>query len=348
MSPPRCPIGSRSTADIIESVANDADAQSVIVCSEAHHDRTEFAESVFEGLTASPPYLHCRYLYDAEGSRLFDEICRTPEYYPTRTEDGILARNAPDIRTATGPVTLIELGSGSSVKTDRLLTAYTSDGSGVLYVPVDVSRAALEHARSAIVERHPEVTVTAIVGTYEEAFPLFRRFSPSMVLFLGSTVGNLNEEEWDTFWGRVGRSLEPGDYFLLGVDLIKDKAVLDAAYNDAAGHTEAFTRNLFRRINRELGATVDLHAIRHVAEYVPERERVEIFAEFLSEQVVRLEPLDRSVVVPAGTRVMTEISRKFRVDEVAEQLAGAGFATRQVFTDDRGWFGLLLLQRVDD
>lgn len=289
---------------------------------------------MFRGLTSSPPWLHNRYLYDAEGSRLFDAICETPEYYPTRTEDAILARHADAIRRATGPVTLIELGAGSAVKTDRLLTAYARDGAEALYVPVDVSRAALENARASIVARHPTVTVTAIVGTYEEAFPLFSRFSPSMVLFLGSTIGNLNQKEWDVFWDHVGRALVVGDYFLLGVDLVKDKATLDAAYNDAAGVTEAFTKNLFARINRELGAQVDLAQIRHTAEYVPERERVEIFVEFLSDQSVYLSPLNRTVEVPAGTRVMTEISRKFRLDRVRERLAELGFATRQVFTDE--------------
>lgn len=329
-------------------MANDRDAQSVIVCSEAHDDVLEFAESVLNGLTASPPWLHSRYLYDAEGSRLFDAICETPEYYLTRTEDAILARHADAIRRITGPVTLIELGSGSSIKTDRLLTAYARDGAEVLYVPVDVSRAALEGARGAIVEAHPSVTVTGIVGTYEEAFPVFSRFSPSMVLFLGSTVGNFNPRAWDAFWSRVGQSVTVGDYFLLGVDLVKDKAVLDAAYNDAAGVTESFTKNLFARINRELGASVDLDEIRHVAEYVPGSEQVEIFVEFTATQSVYLAPLDRTVEIPAGTRVMTEVSRKFRLPMVEEQLSAFGFVTRRVFTDVRNYFGLMLLQRVDD
>jgi L-histidine N-alpha-methyltransferase len=192
------------------------------------------------------------------------------------------------------------------------------------------------------------VTVTAIVGTYEDAFQLFSRFSPSMVLFLGSTIGNLSHAQWDTFWGHVGRSLSIGDYFLLGVDLVKDKATLDAAYNDAGGVTAAFTRNLFARINRELGAEIDLDQVVHVAEYVPERERVEIFARFESAQSVYLRPLDRTVDIPAGTMVMTEVSRKFRLDRLRERMADLGFATRHVFTDDDALFGVVLLQRVDD
>lgn len=190
----RCPI-SEQAGDLIAAVAEDSEQQSLIIAFEEGDAVATFAESVARSLTDSPPWLHCRYLYDETGSRLFEAICEQPEYYPTRTENAILARHAGDIAAATGQVSLIELGSGSSVKTDNLLSAYAARDRPVLYVPVDVSRAALEGAQSTIVARHPSVTVTGIVGTYESAFPLFSRFSPAMVIFLGSTIGNFNQQE---------------------------------------------------------------------------------------------------------------------------------------------------------
>ena len=308
-------------------------------------DRVAFAQSVARTLTDSPPWLHCRYLYDERGSELFERICEQPEYYPTRTESGILAARAADIFADTGPVTVIELGSGTSVKTDHLLTAYSADQRKVLYVPVDVSVSALEMARDAIVARHPTVTVTGIAGTYEAAFPLFKRFSPAMVVFLGSTIGNLNQQEAGVFWHQVADSLSLGDYFLLGVDLVKDEAQLNAAYNDAAGVTESFTKNIFARINRELGANVDLDKIDHVATYNSDWQRIETFIRFNSDQDVYLEPLDKTIPVAAGTKIMTEISRKFTVDQIRENMQLHGFDVRDVFTDENEWFALLLLQR---
>lgn len=326
----------------------DETAQGVIVLSRDMESRYEFAESVARGLTDSPPWLHCKYFYDEHGSHLFEEISRQPEYYLTRTEDAILAEHAGAIRDLTGPVTLIELGSGSSAKTDRLLEAYAAGGREVLYVPVDVSEAALTWAHDDITARRPTVTVTGIAGTYESAFPLFERFSPSMVVFLGSTIGNFNAQEADAFWQRVQEALRPGDYFLLGVDLVKDKGILDAAYNDAAGRTAAFTKNLFARINRDLGADVNLRRLQHVASFNPELNRIETFVRFLADQDVYLEPLDQTISVAAGTMVMTEISRKFHLPQLQENLQLYGLDTRRVFTDPKEWFAVVLLQRRTD
>lgn len=346
MRPPRCPI-SEQAGDLIAAVAEDSEQQSLIIASEPGDPVLQFAESVARSLTDSPPWLDCKYLYDQTGSELFEQICEQPEYYPTRTENGILARHAPDIAAATGRVSLIELGSGFSVKTDHLLSAYAAKGDPVLYVPVDVSRTALVGAQRNIIERHPSVTVTGIVGTYESAFPLFSRFSPAMVIFLGSTIGNFNQREADHFWSAVAGAVRPGDYFLLGVDLVKDEAILNAAYNDAAGVTAQFTKNVFARINRELGASVDLSQIEHVAAYNPNWQRIETFVRFKSDQDVYIAPLDRTVTIPAGTAVMTEISRKFELDQVRDNLELYGFNVQRVFTDDREWFAALLLQRMD-
>ncbi len=320
---------------------------SVIIDPRAAEAATEeFAKSVALGLTDTPPWLHSRFLYDDEGSRLFEEICKQPEYYLTRAETEILKRCASRICDATGPVALIELGSGNSVKTDHLLSAYAAAESSVRYVPVDVSGGILQRARDAIVERHPTVTVTGIADTYERAFPLFKEFSPAMVVFLGSSIGNFDQRESDVFWQGVSDALAPCDFVLLGIDLVKDESILHAAYNDAAGVTAKFTKNLFARINRELGASIDLGAIEHVARYNAAWCRIEIYARFLKSQDVYLQPLDRTITVPKDTMVMTEISRKYDLDKMKDYLRCFDFAVKEVFTDDKQWFGLLLLQRL--
>jgi L-histidine N-alpha-methyltransferase len=337
-----------SHAEIVATVSPDVpDADSVII-NPRHDDaaRLAFAKSVALGLTDTPPWLHSHFLYDERGSQLFEEICEQPEYYLTNAEAEILQRYASKIRDETGPVTLIELGSGSSVKTDYLLAAYAANESPVRYVPVDVSETILEQAKDVIVAAHPTVTVTGIADTYEHAFPLFKEFSPAMVMFLGSSIGNFDQREADVFWQGVSAGLAPGDYLLVGVDLVKDESVLNAAYNDAAGVTAAFTKNLFVRINDELGASIDIDEIEHVARYNAEWQRMEIYARFSSTQEIFLEPIDRTLTVPAGTMVMTEISRKYDLEKTQQYLRCFDFSLKRVFTDERGWFGLLLLQRV--
>jgi L-histidine N-alpha-methyltransferase len=308
----------------------------------------EFARDVAIGLTDTPRWLPCQYLYDAEGSRLFEEITRQPEYYPTRTEAAILEAAAGAIAERTGSVSLIELGSGSSRKTSLLLDAYTAAFESVTYVPVDVSEAAIRGAERRFAELHPEVEFAGIVGRYEEAFSLFREHAPAMVMFLGSTIGNFNNGESLRFWRQVARALEPGDFFLLGVDLVKDRTVLEAAYNDAAGVTARFTRNLFVRMNRELDAGVDVDAVEHVARYNDEWQRIEIFARFTTDQLVRVGPLDLAIPVEAGETVMTEISRKFVLDHLEPYVGLFGFHVVERYADERNWFGVLLLQRCSD
>jgi L-histidine N-alpha-methyltransferase len=308
----------------------------------------EFAREVAAGLSDVPRWLPSRFLYDARGSELFDAICELPEYYPTRTESAILAAHAGALAQMTGPVTLLELGSGSAVKTDHLLRAYAARARRVEYVSVDVSEAALAAAAERIVAQHPAVGVTGVVGRYEEAFRLFQRYAPCLVLFLGSTVGNLNHAESLVFWERVARHLVPGDFFLLGVDLVKDPVVLERAYNDAAGISAEFTKNVFRRMNTEVDAGLDLDAIEHVARYNAAWQRVEISARFHEAQTLRIAPLATAIDIAAGEMVMTEVSRKFEVERLKRYLACFGLATRAVYTDPRRWFGVLLLQRKEE
>jgi L-histidine N-alpha-methyltransferase len=277
---------------------------------------------------------------------LFEAITAQPEYYPTRTEASILEQYASDMPALTGPVSLIELGSGSSVKTDHVMRAY-QDVQDVAYVPVDVSRAAINQAADRLEREFPHVHVNGVVGTYEDAFPLIQDHSPAMVLFLGSTLGNFNQTESLMFWRRVARGLQPGDFFLLGVDLVKDPAVLEAAYNDAAGVTARFTTNLFARINRELGAGLDLEALEHVARYNESWQRMEMSTRFHHDQVFHVDPLPVDIEIRAGEQVMIEISRKFQLPNLQTFLACHGLETVASFTDEREWFGELLLRKTE-
>ena len=306
----------------------------------------DFALSVTEGLSRQPRRLDCRFLYDARGSELYERITEQPEYYPTRIEEAILARHAPDIAGRTGPVTLLELGSGSSAKTDHLFSSYLRRMPSLCYIPVDVSLSALHLACRSLSRQRPGVRVVGVHGTYQEAFPLFRATSPAMVVFLGSTLGNLASEDASIFLGQVADHLAPGDFFLLGIDLVKSRQILEAAYNDAAGVTEAFTRNLFVRMNRELGSTLDISSIEHLARYDSRQEQVEIHARFNRGQTINIAPLNRYVPISAGEKILVEISRKFRIGEVQALLEYYGLKTCRIFTDERKWFGLLLMQKT--
>jgi len=305
----------------------------------------EFATAVSESLRETPKRIPCRFLYDAEGSNLFEEICALPEYYLTRAEASILKRHSGQICSQTGPVTLIELGSGMSVKTDHLLSAYAQDSKFVRYVPVDVSESAIHAAGQAIRAKHPSVEVSGIVGTYEEAFSLFREYSPAMVIFLGSTIGNLGPLESELFWGHIERHLTPGDFFLLGVDLVKDARVVEAAYNDSRGITAAFMKNLFVRMNRELGSGIDLEQIEHIAEYNSEAHQVEIRAQFNTAQELRIEPLDLAFKIETGESVLLEVSRKYVLEDLTEYLSQFGLETVKSFTEGEGLFADLLLRK---
>lgn len=306
----------------------------------------DFAKAVALGLSDTPRWVPVRFLYDAAGSALFDEITRLPEYYLTRTEAAILDASAPAIAAITGPVTLIELGSGYSTKTRLLLDAYAARGAPVHYVAVDVSHAALAAARERITREHPAVRFEGVPGRYEDAFPLVAQRSPAMVLFLGSTIGNLAHAESYAFWRGLSEHTPPGDFLLIGIDLVKEPGVLEAAYNDRAGVTARFTKNLFVRMNRELGAGLELDAIEHVARYNTEWQRIEIFAKFTKAQTVHIAPLRRTLRVEAGEQILTEISRKFVLPHFAEFVRCFDFAVRETYTDDQRWFAVLLLQRT--
>jgi L-histidine Nalpha-methyltransferase len=306
----------------------------------------EFADATASGLLSAPRRLESRFLYDSEGSALFEEITRQPEYYLTATETSILAGHAASIRDLTGPVPLLELGSGSCAKIEYLLRSWLEKVPKTCYVPVDVSESALSIARRELSGTLPQVRVIAVNAEYHEAFPLLPQLSPSLLLFLGSSIGNLAPADMSHFLAGLAGSMDAGHFLLLGVDLVKDPKVLEAAYNDSAGVTAQFTRNIFARMNRELGSDIDLDAIEHVARWNPETEQIETSVHFTKQQTVVLAPLNRQLTVPQGETVQIEISRKFRLETLLPELRELGLAAEEVFTDEKGWFALILLRRL--
>jgi len=313
------------------------------------------AEDVRRGLTSSPKRLSPKYFYDELGSQLFEAICLLPEYYLTRAEAEIFAARSDEIveaATVDSRVTLFELGSGSAAKTRRIIEALLARQGELLYVPVDISAAALEASAAALLEAYAGLRITAYAGEYDDALPrLPENFEPgarALVLFLGSNVGNFDRDEARDFLRRLRRALRVGDRLLLGADLKKDAAALEAAYDDPVGVTAAFNLNLLARINRELGADFDPRRFRHVAVYNEREGRVEMHLESLADQRVRINALDLAVHFSGGERVHTENSYKYDRADLAALAASAGFRLARTWLDGEGRFSSNLLVAAGD
>ncbi|HEY4625591.1 MAG TPA: L-histidine N(alpha)-methyltransferase [Blastococcus sp.] len=294
------------------------------------------------GLTAAPKTLPPRWFYDQRGSELFDEITRLPEYYPTRTERAILAARAPEIAAATGAEMLVELGSGTSDKTRLLLTALRQAGALRRFVPFDVDPSVLQQAAAALTAEYPGLAVEAVVGDFTRHLGELPHGGRRLVAFLGSTIGNLEPGPRAAFLAELAATLRPGDSFLLGTDLVKDPVRLVQAYDDAAGVTAAFNKNVLTVLDRELEADFDLDAFDHVALWDAEQEWIEMRLRSRLEQVVSIAALDLEVRFATGEELRTEVSAKFRRQGVERELAAAGLTMTHWWTDPGGDFALSL------
>ncbi|MEU5940503.1 L-histidine N(alpha)-methyltransferase [Micromonospora sp. NPDC047548] len=297
-------------------------------------------EDVRVGLTADPKWLPPKWFYDARGSELFEEITRLPEYYPTRAERSVLAERAADVAELTGAKTLIELGSGSSEKTRLLLDAFTRRGGLGTFVPLDVSVSALRQSTEQIANDYPGLRVRGIVGDFTRQLDRLPTGGRRLVVFLGGTIGNLLPAERAEFLRAMRAALEAGDCLLIGTDLVKDPSVIVPAYDDAAGVTAEFNRNVLRVVNRELGADFDPEAFTHVARWDPVREWIEM--RLRADRAMRVEVMDLTVDFAAGEELRTEVSAKFRPEGIARELAAAGFTVGEFWTDLDGLFGVSL------
>lgn len=297
---------------------------------------------VLAGLTAPAKTLPPTWFYDERGSELFDRITRLPEYYPTRAERSVLAARAGEIAALTGADTLVELGSGTSEKTRLLLAALDRAGTLRRFVPFDVDPSVLRAAGAQLTGEFPGLAVDAVVGDFTQHLGLLPREGRRLVAFLGSTIGNLEPGPRAAFLTGVAAMLEPDDRFLLGSDLVKDPARLVRAYDDAAGVTAAFNRNVLAVLDRELKADFDPDAFEHVAVWDAAAEWVEMRLRSVRDQVVSIAALDLEVPFAAGEHLRTEVSSKFRVEGITAELAAAGLEVVASWTDDAGDFAVTL------
>jgi len=306
-------------------------------------DRAAFAAAVRAGLLATPKTLPWPYFYDERGSRLFDQICELPEYYLTRTEDALLEQNADALVAGwPAPPTFVELGSGSATKTRRLIGAGLRRYGTLHYVPIDVSLTFIEQSASSLQDAFPELRVTGHVGDYHsELARVTERISgPKLLIFLGSSLGNYEPENAAALLRQLAWVMGPDDRFLLGTDLDKDSAVLEAAYDDAQGVTAEFNLNLLARINRELGADFSLDRFGHRARYRADLGRVEMHLISLAAQTVTIPGTRLTVTFTEGETIHTENSYKYTVAGLHSLAAEAGLEEEAAWTDARGFFRL--------
>ncbi len=304
-----------------------------------------FADEVESGLTTAPKTIPCRFLYDNEGSKLFEEICEVPEYYVTRAEREILEARSDEIAARFSQrVTLAELGSGNSSKTRLLIEAFLRRHGGLRYVPVDISRATLEDSALKLLERYQGLEIRAIASEYHEGLRHVRAETgrPKLIAWLGSNVGNFDRDEARTFLRRIRAAMEPGDGLLIGIDLRKDRATLERAYDDSRGMTARFSLNLLSRMNRELGGNFDPTQFRHRARYREDEGRVEISLVSRKAQRVAIEGLDLEVEFARDEPIFTENAFKYSPDEIEALASDSGLRVDAAWMDRSERFRLNL------
>ncbi|HEX5493852.1 MAG TPA: L-histidine N(alpha)-methyltransferase [Mycobacteriales bacterium] len=297
---------------------------------------------VYAGLTSTPKALPPKWFYDEAGGQLFEEITRLPEYYPTRAEREILSARSAAIAERTGAAVLVELGAGSAEKTRLLLTALHRTGTLRRYVPVDVNAAAVLEVAQALRAEYPRVSVHGVVADFETQLDLLPAGQPRLTAFLGGTIGNFEPVARRRFLAEARSGMRAGDWLLLGTDLVKSPDVLVPAYDDSAGVTARFNRNVLYVVNRELKADFDPSAFDHVAVWDPDNEWIEMRLRSTVDQEVRVEELDLTVTFVAGEQMRTEVSAKFRRERVETELAQAGFTPREWWTDPATRFAVSL------
>jgi len=302
----------------------------------------QLRNDALEGLTSINKSLPSKWFYDERGSQLFDEITRLPEYYLTRTERRILLDRADSIAKHTGADTLVELGSGTSEKTCILLDAFRRTGYLRRFVPFDVDADTLSFAAAKLLGTYSEIEVRGICGDFERHLDTISQPGRSMVVFLGSTIGNLDPLQRASFFDQLASSLKPGDSFLVGVDLVKDVAAIEAAYNDSMGVSADFNLNILSVLNRRLDADFDLSRFRHLARFNLDEEWMDMWLCSTQDQAVRLRAIDLEVRFKEGELLHTEISAKFRKEGFEEELANAGLEPTRWWTDAGQMFALSL------
>ncbi len=302
---------------------------------------------VAEGLTSQPKELPPKWFYDDRGSELFDQITRLPDYYPTRREREILEREVDVIAERSGADTVVELGSGTSEKTRIVLDALAATGRLRRYVPFDNSEATLRNAAAELAEAYESLAVHGVVGDFEHHLGHIPDGGCRLMMLLGGTIGNFPPAPRKDFLASVADTMVPGDTFLLGFDLVKDHGRLIAAYDDPEGVTAAFNRNVLSVINHRLDADFDLEQFEHEARFDPDEEWIEMWLRSRCAQQVTIRGLGMTVDFAQNERMRTEISAKFRPENIGPELAGVGLAMERLWTDARGDYALTLSRMVE-
>ncbi len=317
-------------------------------------EEREFELDVLAGLASNEKFLNFKYFYDDLGSDLFDQICRQPEYYPTRTEAAILRQFAPRIAELmqADEVSIVELGSGSGAKTKILIREMVASKNRVCYFPIDISQKSLSENSAMLRSEFPEIEVVDIARDYVHGIREVNTIisaneagtpQAKLFLFLGSSIGNFEPKQVVSFLRMVKKNMQPGDLFLVGFDLHKEKRILDAAYNDKNGITARFNLNLLERINAELQGQFNLSKFTHMAYYNEQMRRIEMHLLSKEDQQVYIGTFGRHFRFRKGESIHTENSYKFEPDQIKKIANESGFSVKEYFTDSEKWFGLALL-----
>ncbi len=305
------------------------------------------AADIIDGLQANQKYIPSKYFYDATGSELFELICELPEYYQTRTELELLTKHATEVLDGFGPGNLIELGSGSNKKIRIFLDALGSHRlHGICYIPVDVCHEALVKSSGELQNQFPDLNVQPLIGDLTKKFIGGHGASPKLILFFGSTIGNLDEDETDVFLKNIARSMNPGDRFLVGLDMVKSIDILEAAYNDSLGVTARFNKNILKVINREIGAEFEPDLFKHLAYFNEQHCQIEMHLVAKEDHLIRLTLFDISFLIRRGETIRTEICRKFGRDSADQMFRRAGMRIDRWYSDPNGWFSLVEVVRA--
>jgi L-histidine Nalpha-methyltransferase len=307
----------------------------------------EDGQEVIQGLNQISKTLPARYFYDDLGSELFEQMTNLPEYYLTRTEQSLLAQHATEIAELTGSCELVELGSGSSRKTRLLLEAYDQLNHQLHYCPIDISAGILKTTALSLLQQYPRLRLCCLAGSYEQALSELPapELEKRMLIFLGGTLGNLPELKFQLILTQIQKALQPGDFFLLGVDLQKPIDIIEAAYNDTQGVSTAFNINILRHLNQRFQGNFVLENFEHEIFYNPQVHQVEMYLRSLETQTALLQTLNYQVTFQAGETIQTGISRKFQILTLVKILEAYALQPLNIWTDHQNWVGLLLCQR---
>ena len=303
--------------------------------------RSNIANDALKGLTSPQKFIPSKYFYDSHGSRLFDEICGLPEYYPTRTEMSILEYASAEIMGSFKGGDIVELGSGANHKIRMLFDAVEKNRlSDYRYVPVDVSETALREASEELLKIYPELEVLGIIADFTVHMNIIPSERPRLIIFFGSTIGNFNKTERNRFLKLVAGSMNPGDRFLIGFDMIKSRKTIEAAYNDSLGITSAFNKNVLNVLNRELNADFDLSWFKHLAFFNEEMERVEMHLQARRKMEVNVSGLELTIELDKDETIHTEVCGKFSREQIRKTVFDAGLDIKHWFFDPKEWFSL--------